>query len=291
MPRREFLYLRFGIGIVAVSFGAILVRLVGDVPPLAIAAWRLGLTAAVLLPLAVARKSLWRISRRELLWSIGSGVALAVHFVLWITSLRHTSVASSVLFVTTHPIFVTLGAHYVLKERIGRALAVGIGLAILGGALIGFGDLRLGGGEFRGDLLALGGGLAVSVYFLIGRRVRRTVSLLDYVAITYGTAALLVLIACVVVSCPLAGFSSGTYLFLALLALGPQLIGHSTFNWALRHLSASKVSVMILAEPIGSSLLALFFFSEVPTWLNGIGAVIILFGIYLSLQAKEASDG
>jgi len=291
MSRREFLYLRFGIGIVAVSFGAILVRLAGEVPPLAIAAWRLGLTAVVLLPLAMARKSFWRIPRRELLWSIGSGVALAVHFVLWITSLRHTSVASSVLFVTTHPIFVVLGAHYVLKERIGRGLAVGVGLAILGAVLIGFGDLRLGGVALRGDLLALGGGLAVSIYFLIGRRVRRNVSLLDYVAITYGTAAVLVLLACLVAGCPLAGFSSDTYLFLALLALGPQLIGHSTFNWALRHLSASKVSVMILAEPIGSSLLALLFFSEVPTWLNGIGAVIILFGIYLSLQAKEASDG
>jgi drug/metabolite transporter (DMT)-like permease len=291
MPRRGFLYARLGVGIAAVSFGAILVRLAGEATPLAITAWRLGLTAIVLVPLALARNGLTRIPRRDFLWAVGSGVALAVHFVLWIASLRHTSVASSVLFVTTHPIFVGLGAHYVLRERVGRGLAIGIALAVLGGGLIGFGDLRLGGEALRGDLLALAGGLAVAVYFLIGRRVRRTVSLLDYVAITYGTAAVLVLVACVATSCPLTGFSSDTYLYLALLALGPQMIGHTTFNWALKHLPASKVSVMILAEPIGSSFLALLFFREVPTWLNAAGAVIILLGIYLSLRTKEASDG
>jgi len=290
MSSRGFLYARLAAGIAAVSFGAVLVRLASEASPLAITAWRLGLTAIVLIPLAIARGGLGRISRRDLLWTVGSGVALALHFVLWITSLRHTSVASSVLFVTTHPIFVGLGAHYVLKERLGRGLVVGIALAVLGGGLIGFGDLQLGGAAIRGDLLALGGGLAVAVYFLIGRRVRRNVSLLDYVAITYGTAAGLVLAACVVTSCPLAGFSSGTYLYLALLALGPQMIGHTTFNWALKHLQASKVSVMILAEPIGSSLLALLFFREVPTWPNAAGAVIILLGIYLSLRTKEASD-
>lgn len=291
MTKPGMLYARFAVGIVAVSFGAILVRFAGDASPLAIAAWRLALTAVVLVPLALARGTIWRIPRRELLWSIGSGIALALHFVLWITSLRYTSVASSVLFVTTHPIFVGLGAHFVLKERVGRGLAIGIGLAVLGGGLIGFGDLQVGGDALRGDLLALAGGFAVAVYFLIGRRVRKTIPLIDYITVTYGTAAVVVLLACLAAACPLGGYSAQTYLFLVLLALGPQLVGHTTFNWALKHLPASKVSVMILGEPIGSALLALLFFSESPTWLNGIGAVIILAGIYLSLRTEEATDG
>ena len=291
MTKPGMLYTRFAIGIVAVSFGAILVRFAGDAAPLAIAAWRLALTAVVLVPLALARGTIWRIPRRELLWSIGSGIALALHFVLWITSLRYTSVASSVLFVTTHPIFVGLGAHFVLKERVGRSLAIGIGVAVLGGGLIGFGDLQVGGDALRGDLLALAGGFAVAIYFLIGRRVRKTIPLIDYITVTYGTAAVVVLLACLAAACPLGGYSAQTYLFLVLLALGPQLVGHTTFNWALKHLPASKVSVMILGEPIGSALLALLFFSESPTWLNGIGAVIILAGIYLSLRTEEATDG
>jgi len=291
MPRRGLLYLRIGVGIVAVSFGAILVRFAGAAPPLAIAGWRLGLAGIVLVPLALARGRLARIPRRDLFWAIVSGVALAFHFVLWIASLRLTSVASSVLFVTTHPIFVGIGAHFVLRERVGRSLVVGIALAILGGGLIGFGDLRLGAVAVRGDLLALGGGLAVAVYFLIGRHLRRTVTLLDYVAITYGTAAVLVLATCLAIGTPLAGFPRATYLALALLAVGPQMIGHTTFNWALAHLPASKVSVMILAEPVGSALLALLFFGETPTWPSGIGAAIILVGIYVSLRTKEAPDG
>ena len=290
MPQRTLFYARFAVGIVAASFGAILVRLAGEAPALAIAAWRLALTVGVLAPLAPFRRSLWRIPHREVLLSVGSGAALALHFILWITSLEHTTVASSVLFVTTHPIFVGLGAYFFLKEKVDRNLTIGIVLAVLGGGLIGFGDLRVGGNALLGDLLALGGGFAVAVYFLIGRHVRKTVSVIDYITITYGTAAVIVLLTCLIVRCPLIGFTSSTYLFLVLLALGPQLVGHSTFNWALKHLPASQVSVMILAEPIGSTLLALLFFGESPTWLNGIGAAIILLGIYWTQRTKEAFD-
>ena len=290
MSQRALFYARFAVGIVAVSFGAILVRLAGEAPALAIAGWRLAFTAAVLAPLAPFRRSLWRIPRREALLSVASGAALAVHFILWITSLQYTTVASSVLFVTTHPIFVGLGARFLFKERWSRGLVLGMALALLGGGLIGFGDLGVGGDALRGDLLALGGGFAVAVYFLIGRHVRKTVSVIDYITITYGTAAVIVLLTCLIARCPLTGYTTSTYLFLALLALGPQLVGHSTFNWALKHLPASQVSAMILAEPIGSTLLALLFFGETPTWLNGIGAVIILLGIYWTQRIKEASD-
>lgn len=289
--RRPYLHVRLALGIAAVSFGGILIRLAGEASPLAIAAWRLGIAALVLVPLALLRREQTKLDARTLLLSIGSGIALALHFVLWISSLRYTTVASSVLFVSTHPIFVGIGSHLVLKERVNRTLAAAIVLSALGGLIVGFGDVRLGGVALRGNLLALGGGMAVSVYFLIGRRVRRTVALLDYVAVSYGTAAILVFTGCLAARCPLGGFSSATYLYLSLLALGPQLLGHSTFNWALKHLPASKVSVLILGEPIGASILALLFFGEIPSWLNGVGAAAILIGIYLSLRSEEESNG
>ena len=291
MSRGPLFPLRIVLGVVAISFGAILVRLAGEAAPIAIATWRVGLAALVLLPIAIFRGGLRRIERKDLFLAIGSGLALAVHFILWISSLRYTSVASSVLFVTAHPIFVGLGSHFLLREPVDRRLIGGAALSLIGGVFIGWGDLKVGGTALYGDLLAIGGGLAAAVYFLLGRRARQRTPLIDYIAIAYGTAAATVLFGSVAARSPLTGFSQTTYLYLALLAVGPQLIGHTTFNWALKELSALKVSVVILAEPVGASLLALLFFGEIPGWLNGIGAVIILSGIYLSLKSEEGSDG
>jgi len=287
---RSLLYPRIALGVVAVSFGAILVRLAGATPPLAIAAWRLTLAGLVFAPIALLRRQR-TLSRSTLLWSAVSGVALALHFVLWISSLRYTTVASSVLFVTTHPIFVAVGSIFFLRERPSRLVAVGIPIAIAGGALIGFGDIVVGGAAVRGDLLALGGGLMAAIYFLIGRHVRRTVSASEYIAVTYGVGAIVVLVLCFATRTPLVGFSTSTYGYLVLLALVPQLIGHSTFNWALKVLPAAKVSVLILGEPIGSALLAFAFFGESVSGLNLVGAAIILVGIYLCLRSKEGLDG
>ena len=290
MRAKDSLYPRVALGIVAVSFGAIFARLAGEASPFAIAAWRLTLAALVLVPLALFQRQR-TMGRRSLILSSVSGVALALHFVLWISSLEHTTVASSVLFVSTHPIFVGLGSILFLRERLSRLLPIGITLTVVGGSLIGFGDLRFGGSALRGDLLALGGGLMAAVYFLIGRRVRRTVSLTEYIAVSYGTAAVLVLLLCLVTRTRLGGFAMSTYAYLVLLAVIPQLIGHSTVNWALRRLSASRVSVLVLGEPVGSTLLAVPFFREAPGGLKLLGAAIILVGIYLSLRSEEEHDG
>jgi len=279
------------IGVVAASFGAILVRFAVEASPLAIAAWRLAIAAAVLAPGALLRLRRTRsIDRSTLAWSLLSGAALALHFILWISSLRYTTVANSVLFATTHPLFVAVGSVVFLRERLTRSLLVGGSLAIVGVAIIGLTDLDVGGMALHGDLLALGGGLSVAVYFLIGRHVRQTVSLVEYTAIAYGSAALLVLGVAFVTGTRLGGFSAPTYAFLLLLALVPQLIGHSTFNWALEHLPVSRVSVLILGEPVGSAVLAFLFFNEAISGLNGIGTGIILVGIYLSLRTEEDSD-
>jgi len=286
MQDGKHLYPRMALGVVAVSFGAILVRFASEASPLAISAWRLSIAAIILIPIVWIRKQR-SLTPKMLLWCLASGAALALHFILWISSLSYTSVASSVLFVTTHPLFVGLGSYLLLKERPSRTLLAGVSLALAGGLLIGLGDLQLAGDAVRGDVLAIGGGLMAAAYFMIGRHVRQTVTATEYVAATYGTAAILVLVICAITRTPVVGFSGTTVGFLVLLGLIPQLLGHSTFNWALKHLSASHVSVLILGEPVGSGLLALLFFHETPTGLNLVGAALILVGIYLSLRNKE----
>ena len=288
MEGGKYLYPRMALGIVAVSFGAIFVRFASDASPLAISAWRLSIAALILIPIAWVRKQR-SLTPKMTLWCLASGAALALHFILWISSLSYTSVASSVLFVTTHPLFVGLGTYLLFKERPTRSLWIGVSFALIGGALIGFGDLQLVGSAVRGDVLAVGGGLMAAIYFMIGRHVRQTVTATEYVAVTYGTAAILVLSICGVTRTPVFGFSGTTVGYLILLGLIPQLLGHSTFNWALKHLSASHVSILILGEPIGSGVLALLFFREIPNGLNLAGAALILVGIYLSLRNKERS--
>ena len=288
MDSGRFLYPRMLLGIVAASFGAIFVRFASDASPLAISAWRLSIAAVVLIPIAWVRKP-HSLNLKMILWCVASGAALALHFVLWTSSLVYTSVASSVLFVTTHPLFVGLGSFVLLKESPTRRLLLGVAVALVGGLLIGVGDLRLAGQALRGDLLAVAGGLMVAIYFMIGRVVRQTVSATEYVAVTYGVAAFLVLAICAITRTPVLGFSGPTFGYLVLLALIPQLLGHSTFNWALKHLPATHVSILILGEPVGSGLLAVLLFGEIPSGLNLAGAALILAGIYLSVSNKERS--
>jgi drug/metabolite transporter (DMT)-like permease len=290
MKNRPLLYALIGVAIVAVSFGAILIRLVKDVPVLSIAAWRLGVSFLLLIPFSWRTPPLKTMSRRDSLLSVASGVFLTLHFILWISSLRYTSVASSVVLVSTNPIFVALGVRFIFKESLSRTLVVATLLSVAGAALIGWGDFRISGTAFSGDLLALGGAVMASGYFLIGRRVRQRVPLSTYILTTYGTAAILLLGVALATHQQLIGFPKLTYLYLVLLAVGPQLIGHSTFNWALKYLSASTVAILILGEPVVSTLLAYLILGEGVTLLKMIGAGVILSGIYLSLHEEAGDD-
>jgi len=287
MNRGPFLYAAVTIAIIAISFGATLIRLAGDAPVLAIAAWRLSISFLLLLPALAPRRARAAMGRTEFLLSMGSGVFLSLHFISWIFSLRYTSVASSVVLVSTSPIFVGLGTRFILRERLSRPLVLAIGLSVAGAAIIGWGDLRIGGGAILGDLMAIGGAIMASAYFLLGRRIRRTTPLQTYILTTYGTAAVFLLLVCLAASQPLLGFPAPTYLYLFFLALGPQVIGHSTFNWALRHLSAATVAILTLGEPIGATVIAYLILGEAVSLVKGIGAAIILAGIYLSLRHER----
>ncbi|HHR86053.1 MAG TPA: DMT family transporter [Candidatus Acetothermia bacterium] len=272
------------LGIIVISFGAIIIRMVSGASVFAISAWRLGVASAILLPISLGRGTLKLISKPNFLLSALSGFFLSLHFILWIASLDYTSVASSVVLVSTSPIFVGLGARLFIHEPPSRLLKIAIALAVGGGVVVGWGDMRLGGMALQGDLLAVGGAIMAAGYLLIGRRVRREVPLSGYALATYGTATVILLIICLATSQPLVGFSVQDYVWLILLGVGPQLIGHTSLNWALEYLQASVVSIVTLGEPIGATILAYAFFGEALTLTKTVGGAIILIGIYLGMR-------
>ncbi|UCF09640.1 MAG: DMT family transporter, partial [Candidatus Bipolaricaulota bacterium] len=186
------------LAVVAVSFGAILVRLSSEASPLAISAWRLTLAALAFAPFALHDRSLRTIPRRTFALCALSGGFLALHFILWITSLRHTSVASSVVLVSTSPIFVAIGSSLFLRERPSRRVVGAVVVSLAGVILISLAGLREGGSSAGGDLMALGGAIMASGYFLAGRRVRQSLPLRVYAFLTYACAAVILLVVCLV---------------------------------------------------------------------------------------------
>jgi drug/metabolite transporter (DMT)-like permease len=279
------------LGIVAVSAGSIFARFAqADAPSLAIAAFRLSLATLFLLPVAWLRyrRELRGLTAREWQWLLAAGLFLAVHFATWITSLEYTSVASSVALVSTSPLWVALFAWLVWREPLKPALLAGLGLALAGSVVISLAEAQtaISPRPLLGNLLALTGALAVSGYWLIGRHLRRHLPLIPYVTVVYGAAALLLLAAALFFRQPLYGFKPSTYGWFLLLALLPQLLGHSSFNWALGHLPAAYVAVATLGEPIGAAILALLFLGEVPSPLKAAAAALILAGIYLALDRR-----
>jgi drug/metabolite transporter (DMT)-like permease len=282
---RSRLYIVLLMGVVAVSFAAIFIRL-AEAPPLVVTTYRLGLASLIVAPLGVwrCREEFRSLDRNDLLWAALSGVLLALHFAFWIASLDYTTVASSVVFVTTNPLFAGIAAHLFAQDRLSPLMLVGIILAVVGGMIIGWNDLEVGGWALWGDGLALMGAAMVAGYFIAGRRLRPKVSLLAYVAVVYSMAAMGALALCLLTGQNLTGYTTPTYAMFVLLAVGPQIIGHSSLNWALRHVSAAAVGVTTLGEPVGSTILAYFILREAPTVLTLAGGALILAGIYVSMQ-------
>ncbi len=285
----SFIILLF-IGIIAISTASIFIKLC-DAPALIISTYRMVLASLILMPWAGYQK-VWRgWEKKDVAWLVFSGIFLSLHFASWITSLKYTSVASSVVLVTTHPIFVGIGSWVFLKERPGLNLILGIGFSVVGSGLIGYGDFALSKEALVGDGLALLGALAASGYFLVGRKMRKNQDLLAYIFPVYSTAALVLILFSLFFQKPFFGYSSTTYLFLFLLALVPQLIGHTTFNWALRYLPASMVAITILGEPVGSTILAYFILGEGLTFWKILGGISIFTGILIALKKEALNRG
>jgi drug/metabolite transporter (DMT)-like permease len=279
-------------GVLAVSTGAIFVRLATDVPALVIAAYRVGLASAVIVPIAwfKARAELLSLSRRDLALAGLSGFFLALHFGTWITSLGYTSVANSVVLVNTTPLWVGLFTPLITGERVKATVALGILISVAGAAIIGIDDFATGGEALIGDLLALAGSVCAAVYLLLGRNLRRRLSLLAYICVCYASAAVILWLFALVLRLPAAGFSDSSYACLWAMALITQLIGHSSYNWALKWFSTSLIAVSLLGEPVGSTVMAYFLFGEGLTIAKVIGGVMILCAITLSAVVESRSS-
>ncbi|MFC2041195.1 DMT family transporter [Chloroflexota bacterium] len=285
-------YFILAIGVISVSFAAIFIRL-AEAPPLVIAAYRLCLASLIIVPVAWAHSGdeLRRISRRNIIMAILSGAFLALHFGLWITSLSYTSVATSVVLVTTTPIFVAIASYFLFQEKLSKQIVLGIIISLIGSVLIGYGNWSLGSSPLFGGILALLGALAVAGYLIIGRCLRRSIGLLSYASLTYSSAAVLLLLSTLIFGYRLVGYSNTTYIMLVLLAVVPQLIGHSSLNWSLRFVPATLVTIAILGEPIGATALAFLILNEAPTlWEIG-GGILILGGIFIAFRENEMLRG
>jgi drug/metabolite transporter (DMT)-like permease len=276
------------IGVLAASTAAIFIKLC-DAPALIIATYRMVFASLILLPYALYKKKGKTLERKEIGWLIVSGLFLSLHFMFWISSLKYTSVASSVVLVTTYPIFVGIGSRLFLKERMGLYLIIGIILSVLGSGLISYGDMAISRDALMGDGLALLGAITASGYFLVGRKMRKSQDLLSYIFPVYSTAGFLLVIFSLLSQKNFIGYSWTTYLFLFLLALIPQLIGHTTINWALKYLPASMVALTYLGEPVGSTILAYFILNEKLTPWKVFGGILILAGILTALK-KSPQD-
>ncbi len=280
------------VGVVAISFGAIFVRL-AEAPSLVTAAYRVGLASLLLAPAACwqSRGELRGLSRRDIALSFVAGFFLALHFATWIASLDYTSVANSVVLVNTNPIWVALLGPLLTNERIRRRTLGGILLSVTGALIIGGGDFATGGGALYGDALALAGSICAALYLLIGRNLRARVSLLTYIFLCYGSAAVFLWGGVLGRQLAFTGFSATTWAAFAGMAVFSQLVGHSSYNWALKWLRTSTVAVSLLGEPIGASILAWIIFGEALTLTKIVGGGLILAAIYLVAREEARPSG
>jgi len=280
------------VAVAAVSAGAILVRL-SDAPSSVAAFYRVLFTTLPLASVAAwrYRGEFARIRSRDLAFAALSGVALAVHFAAWFESLRWTSVAASVTLVQAQPVFVALGAWLLLRERVTRRMSAGIAVAVVGMASMSLGDflggVAVGPRPLYGNALALSGAVAAAGYVLAGRSLRQRISLIPYVTVVYGVCVVVLLVFVLAAGRPLTGYPPREWLLFAGLAAGPGLCGHTVLNWALAHLESSVVSVSLLGEPVGATLLAFALLSETPTPATVSGGCVVLLGIYVTAAADR----
>lgn len=273
------------VAVAAISWGGPLARLV-DAAPLAVAAWRMVLAAALALPVAILAGRPWPAGpARRASWL--AGLFLGLHFGLWIPSLWLTTVSASVVLVTTAPLWVLLASPRVLGVPIRPRSLVSFALALAGVVVIAGGDFLLSPRALVGDLLALGGALAAAGYLLVGKRLRAQVALLPYLAVVYVVAAVALVGATAALGVELLPRSPAAWPVLAALAAGPTLIGHSLLNWALKYFEAFKVNLVVLLEPVLASLLAWLVLREAPPLHVLPGAALVLAALALEYGALE----
>ncbi|MGN7471048.1 DMT family transporter [Brevibacillus sp. SAFN-007a] len=287
-------YVALLIGVIAVSSSAIFVKLSSAPAPI-IATYRLVFSVVLTLPFLLwnrgALAEIGKMNKKVWLLCLLSGAFLASHFLLWFESLNYTSVASSTVLVTLQPLFAFIGGYFFFGERV-RPLALSGGLlAIAGSFVIGWGDFQVGGMALFGDALALLGAVTVTGYWLVGQYVRQHMSSFAYTLVVYTATSAILVAYDLALGYPLAGYPAQDWGWFFCLALFPTLLGHSIFNWVIKWLNTTTISMGILGEPIGTAILAYFILGEVVTVPQWVGGLIIIGGIYLFIRYNQPAKG
>jgi len=268
------------IGVFFVSWASILIRLCQS-EPTTIAFFRMLFSTVMIFCAIPFYKGHWFAKRSDLILSVLSGILLGFHFYTWVASLKFTSISSSVVLVTTQPIFVAVLSYFFIKEKIGLTGILGVAIAMAGSYFVAHGDLKFGAAYLKGDILAILGALFAGSYLFLGRVVRPRVDLLPYILIVYGTSTAVIAILGIATNSIPMPINQADYLYLFLMALGPTILGHSLYNYALRHLPAFPVGMSILGEPVFATIWGILVFAENPASSTIFGGAIILFAVIL----------
>ncbi|MHC0038491.1 DMT family transporter [Pseudoneobacillus sp. C159] len=281
-------YFVLAVGVISVSTSAIFVKF-SNSPSGVIAFYRLFLSVLLLLPLFLTRyvSELKLITKKDWVYSMIAGIFLALHFILWFESLNYTSVASSTVLVTLQPVFAFIGTYFIFKEKISVMTILSGFIAIIGSVIISWGDFRISGQALWGDLLALVACALVTIYLMFGQSVRKRLSLITYTFIVYSFSSITLFIYVLIRNEPFIPSQSGDWTYFFLLALIPTLLGHSLFNWTLKWISTSTISMAILFEPVGAIILAYYLLDEGLILSQIIGGIVVIGGIALFVMDER----
>ncbi|MDQ7094646.1 DMT family transporter [Desulfosporosinus sp. PR] len=289
--------IRYGsliLGVFALSTSAIFVKLAAA-PASITAFYRLFFAVLILLPLLFFhkenRQALCSLSKQE--WGLGllSGLFLAIHYVLWFESLNYTSVASSTVIVTLQPLFSFAGGHFLFKERVGKGVIASSLVAMAGCVIIGWGDVQINDQALGGDFLAFIAAGIITAYFFIGQHMRKQLPVVPYSILGYTGGAFFLAIYALSQQVSFTVYPLQTWKDFIGLALIATILGQMVFNWLLKWLSATVISMSILGEIIGTCLLAYFILGEVISWRQGVGIALTLAGLALfSVHKNRTSE-
>lgn len=276
------------LGLVSISVSPILVRLAGDQPALSLAALRNVFAILILTPWAFQQKAsdFFSLAKNDRLRIMAAGILLGFHFYMFFEAIQRTTVASATVFVSLTPIFLAILGYVFLKERLSKFVAIAIVVSVFGGFMIAYGDVGDGSvavDPVFGNILALGACLFVSIYLIIGRVARQKMSWLAYVYPMYLSSAVTVLLLALVTGAPLLGFEPRVYFLCLLMAIGPHILGHGSFNYAVKYFSATFLGLLSLTEPIGATVMAYVLFDELPAVVSFVGMFLTLIGVCLAL--------
>ena len=278
-------YIPIIIGVISISLSAIFVKL-AEAESGVIAFYRMLFSVLIMSPLFFLKykHELKSLNKKDWLFTSVAGVFLAFHFILWFESLNYTSVASSTVLVTLQPIFALAGTYLFFNEKVSIKAIMATFVAISGSVLIAWGDFRVSGDAFYGDILALIACALITGYFLFGQEVRKRLSLITYTMVVYSVSTIVLFLYVLVVDQSFGPYDSNEWILFLLLAIVPNLLGHNLFNWAIKYVSTNIISISILFEPIGATLLAFIIFGEYLTYTQVLGGVVVIVGMITEFE-------